>query len=66
VFDNLQDNVLPDFRDLSAKQAQSLLEMWAHWLARHDRDVNPSVEGSGRNRAGIGIYYFEELYEDGT
>ena len=66
VFDNLPDNVLPEFRELSAKQAQSLLEMWAHWLARHDRDVNPAVEGSGRNRAGIGIYYFEELYEDGT
>jgi hypothetical protein len=66
VFDNLPDNVLPEFRDLSAKQAQSLLEMWAHWLARHDRDVNPSVEGSGRNRAGIGIYYFEELHEDGN
>ncbi len=66
VFDNLPDNVLPEFRDLSAKQAQSLLEMWGHWLARHDRDVNPSVEGSGRNRAGIGIYYFEEPYEDGA
>ncbi len=65
VFDNLPDNVLPEFRDLSAKQAQSLLEMWAHWLARHDRDVNPSVEGTGRNRAGIGIYYFEELSEKG-
>lgn len=63
VFDNLPDDVLPEFRELSAKQAQSLLEMWAHWLARHDRDVNPSVEGSGRNRAGIGIYYFEELAE---
>lgn len=66
VFDNLPDDVLPEFRDLSAKQAQSLLEMWAHWLARHDRDVNPSVEGSGRNRAGIGIYYFEELAEKGV
>jgi len=66
VFDNLPDSVLPEFHELSAKQAQSLLEMWAHWLARHDRDVNPSVEGSGRNRAGVGIYYFEELNEDGT
>lgn len=66
VFDNLPDDVLPEFRDLSAKQAQSLLDMWAHWLARHDRDVNPSVEGSGRNRAGIGIYYFEEPYGEGA
>ncbi|NIO43262.1 MAG: hypothetical protein GTO41_25780, partial [Burkholderiales bacterium] len=56
MYDNLPDEVLAEFRELSANQAQSMLEMWAHWLARHDRDVNPSVEGKGRNRAGVGIY----------
>lgn len=63
AYDNLPDGVLPKFRELSAKQAQSLLEMWDHWLAEHDRDLNPSVGGTGRNRAGIGVYYFEEPYE---
>ena len=62
AYNNLPDRVLPKFRELSAKQAQSLLEMWDHWLAEHDRDINPSVEGSGCNRAGLGIYYFEEPY----
>ena len=66
AYNNLPDRVLPKFRELSAKQAQSLLEMWDHWLAEHDRDMNPSVEGSGRNRAGIGIYYFEEPHEGRT
>lgn len=66
MYDNLPDNVLQEFRELTAPQAQSLLEMWDHWLAHHDRDTNPSVEGSGRNRAGIGIYYFEEPYGKGA
>lgn len=66
MYDNLPDNALPEFRELSARQAQSMLDMWGHWLAKHDRDETPSVEGKGRNRAGIGIYYFEEPYEEGT
>ena len=58
--DNLPDAVLPEFRKLSAKRAQNLLENLDKWLAKHDRDVNPTVQGTGRNIAGLGIYYFEE------
>lgn len=64
AYDNLPDEVLPKFRKLSAKQAQQLLERFDHWLAQNDRDVTPAIEGSGRNYAGIGIYYFEEPYFD--
>lgn len=63
-YDSLPDEVLPQFRELSARKAQSFLEDLDQWLARHDRDVNPKVKGSGRNRAGLGIYYFEEPYSD--
>ena len=66
MYDNLPDNVLSEFRELSASQAQSMLDMWGSWLAKHDRDETSSVEGKGRNRAGIGIYYFEEPYEGGV
>jgi Family of unknown function (DUF6502) len=59
-YDSLPDEILPEFRELSAKKAQALLEDLDGWLARHDRDVNPKVKGSGRNRAGLGIFYFEE------
>jgi len=61
-YDNLPDEVLPAFRKLSAKQAQKLLEKMDEWLAGNDRDVTPSIEGTGRNLAGLGIYYFEEPY----
>ena len=60
LYDNLPDEALPKFRKLFAKRAQSLLESADRWLARRDRDINPAVEGSGRNRAGIGLFFFEE------
>jgi hypothetical protein len=60
AYDNLPDEILPEFRKLSSKKAQSLLESLDRWLAQRDRDTNPTVKGTGRNRAGLGIYYFEE------
>jgi len=58
-YDNLPDEALPAFRELTAEKAQKLLEEFNVWLAKHDRDINPSVDGTGRNSAGLGIYYFE-------
>jgi len=62
--DNLPDEALPKFRELSTKGSQRLLERLARWLNDHDRDINSSVIGTGRNSAGLGIYYIEEPYED--
>jgi hypothetical protein len=63
AYDNLPDEVLPAFRKHSAKRAQAFLESLDRWLAQRDRDVTPTDKGTGRNQAGIGIYYFEEPYE---
>jgi hypothetical protein len=60
MYDNVPVEVLAEFRALSAGRAQALLERLDEWLSQHDRDVQPSVDGSGRMRVGIGIYYFEE------
>jgi len=59
-YDNLPDEVLPEFREIFAKKAQDLLESADQWLARRDRDANPAVKGVGSNRAGFGIFFFEE------
>jgi hypothetical protein len=59
-YDNLPDEVLPKFRKLFAKRAQALLESADQWLAQRDRDVTPTVKGIGSNRAGFGIFFFEE------
>jgi hypothetical protein len=62
LYDHLPDEALPALRRLSSKSAQVLLEKLDSWLSDHDRDINPQIEGNGRNTAGIGIYYFEEAY----
>jgi hypothetical protein len=62
AYDNLPDEVLPAYRKHSAKRAQAFLESLDRWLAQRDRDVTPTNKGTGRNQAGIGIYYFEEPY----
>lgn len=62
-YDNLPAEVLADFKLFSNGKCQSLLEEFDHWLAAHDRDINPKITGTGRKRAGVGIYYFEEDFE---
>ena len=62
-YDNLPAEVLQELRTMSARESQALLEKLDRWLAAHDRDANPGVDGSGRKRAGVGIYYFEEDFD---
>jgi hypothetical protein len=62
AYDNLPDEVLPFFRKHSTKKAQQFIDSLDRWLAQRDRDVTPTVKGTGRNQAGVGIYYFEEPY----
>src|SRR5262249_50683733 len=64
MYDNLPQEALVEFRALAAKQAQELLEHMDAWLARRDRDANPSVQGSGGVRAGLGVFCFEEDLTD--
>ena len=64
AYNNLPDEVLPAFRKHSAKRAQILLESLDRWLAQRDRGVTPTVKGSGRSQAGIGVYYFEKPYSN--
>jgi hypothetical protein len=64
AYDNLPDEVLPKFRALSGKKAKALLEKLDRWLSQHDRDASPNTEGTGRNVAGLGIYYFEEPHSN--
>jgi hypothetical protein len=64
LYDNLPDEALPEFRRLSAKASQKLLEKFDTWLSRHDRDTQPGMQGSGQNMSGIGIYYFEKPLSD--
>ena len=63
AYDNLPAEAAASFRNVGAEESQKLLEKFDEWLSSHDRDNNPSIEGTGRIRSGMGIYYFEEKIE---
>lgn len=63
MYDNLPVEAMDEFRALTARHAQELIELLDAWMAAHDRDANPAVRGSGRMRAGVGIFSFEETIE---
>lgn len=60
MYDNLSREAVAEFRRISAERSQQVLEEFDRWLARHDRDITGSTAGSGRVRAGVGMYFFEE------
>ena len=60
MYDNVPVEAVKEFKSLSATRAQSFLEDIDRWLSQRDRDVNPTVTGTGRKRVGIGLYYFED------
>jgi len=60
AYDDIPDDGVELFRNLSREKSIELLTSLDQFLATQDRSVNPSIEGEGRYRTGIGIYYFEE------
>jgi len=63
VYDNLPAEALPELHTLASRRGRDLLEELNTWLAERDRDSNPGSEGTGRVRAGFGVYYFEEEFD---
>ncbi len=59
-YDNLPEEVMAELKEIIATKAQAALESMNEDMVRRDRDSTPEVKGSGRVRAGLGIYYFEE------
>ncbi len=64
-YDNLPAEVMATLHTLASERAQALIEQLDLWMAGRDRDVNPTVQGTGRKRAMLGIYYFEEDFGEG-
>jgi hypothetical protein len=59
-YDNLPVEVIPRLRRLAEKHAQELLELLDGKFSEQDRDNNMEVNGTGRMKVGVGVYYFEE------
>jgi len=66
AFDNLPAECIPDFKVYCQKQSSKLLKDIEQWLSKRDRDSGPTKRdsGSGRVRAGLGLYYIENDIDD--
>ncbi len=62
-YDNLPSEALPELKKLAGEHSQALLERMDRVMSERDRDANPRIAGTGRKRAMLGIYYFEEDYK---
>lgn len=63
AYDNLPREPMEGFRNAAAADAFRLLQRFDRQLADLDRDANPDSHGTGRVRAGVGIFYFEDEWE---
>lgn len=60
AYDNLPTEAAVRFKNLCVAKNQELLEEFDRFLSSHDRDLTPDIDGDGRWRVGVGIYYFDE------
>jgi len=65
MYDNLPEEAVEELRKEIAARAEAFLERTDRRLAENDRDVNPTVSGTGRRRAGLGIFWFEDRGKGG-
>ncbi|MEQ1518471.1 MAG: DUF6502 family protein, partial [Usitatibacteraceae bacterium] len=63
--DNIPVEALSVMRDRAKQHGQVALENFADQLGRFDRDVTPNSAGTGRARAILGVYYYEEIIAPG-
>lgn len=57
---DIPEELLTRIRQRSAREGQEFLLKVNDWLAECDREQVPELQGSGKVRAGIGLYYFEQ------
>ncbi len=64
VYDNIPEDRATGLRPTVAARGQETLEKLDQLLAENDRDASPDVDGVGRRRVVLGMYYLEEDVAD--
>lgn len=60
AYNNVPDEALEDIQLISRERSMAFLHEMNRFLATQDRDRESELTGTGRNRVGVGLYYFEE------
>ncbi len=63
-YNNIPEGQIGKMKKQIAKKGQAAIENIDSEMSKYDRDSNPDVKGKGRKRAMIGIYYYEEDWEE--
>jgi hypothetical protein len=63
-YDNIPQEHIAAVRAVARKRGESTIDALVHDMASHDRDATPRIDGTGRFRAMVGIYYHEEMFTD--
>lgn len=58
VYNNLPDETLENIELVCSQKSMAFMTALNDFFATQDRDSNPRVTGKGRNRAGLGLYFF--------
>lgn len=64
AYDDVTDEGRDTFRALCAAQSLDLLKQLDQSLSQFDRGANPSVQGEGKHRVGLGVYWIEDVNEE--
>ena len=62
--DNLPEEVMEKIRTMSGDKGRAMLQDMAEEMSKVDRDQNDQVFGTGRQRAVLGVYYYQEDVSD--
>jgi hypothetical protein len=65
LYDNLPIECLVPLRKAAAEASQALLENFDRQMSALDRDATPAVAGTGRATASIGIYFYQDVSDEG-
>ena len=63
TYDNVPRQDAVKLHKLATKYAERFIARIDALFAKHDRDVNPSLKGTDRERVVVGVWYFAEDYK---
>ncbi len=64
--DNIPIELLIPTKALARRRGQALVDEMTEELSKFDRDITPSIQGTGKARVIFGVYYYEEVTDVGT
>ncbi len=63
-YNNIPDDCIGEMKKKIVKKGQAAIEDMNQEMVKCDRDSNSKIKGQGRKRVMVGIYYYEEDWEE--